>query len=131
MVQYQSFQGFMLLKFWTMFFLVTIPYGAQNKGAWSLSTNCSITARFTGHSKTVVTQHGTCLMSPSCHHEIGHNTMAPTILENLYTAGTVSGYNTMKTEAEVFYHMLVTTYLRLHGVITKTTSDHTLPDTPL
>jgi len=57
--------------------------------------------------------------------------MAPTILDNLYIAGTVGGYNTKKTEAEVFYHMLVTTYLRLHGVITKTTSDKTLPDTPM
>ena len=86
---------------------------------------------FTGHSKTVVTQHGTCLMSSFWHQEIGHSTMAPTILENLYTASTAGGYNTMKTEAEVFYLMLVTTYLRLHGIITKTTPDHTLPDIPL
>jgi hypothetical protein len=57
--------------------------------------------------------------------------MAPTILENLYIAGTVGSYNTMKTEAEVFYHMLETTYVRLHGVITKTTSDQTPPDTPM
>lgn len=57
--------------------------------------------------------------------------MAPIILENLYIAGTEGGYNTMKTEVEVFYHMLVTTYLRLHGIITKTTSDHMLPDTPM
>ena len=56
---------------------------------------------------------------------------APTILENLYIAGTVGGYNAMNTEAEVFYHMLVTTYLRIHGVITKTTSDQMLPDMPM
>jgi hypothetical protein len=57
--------------------------------------------------------------------------MAPTILENLYIAGKVGGYNTMKTEAEAFYHMLVTTYLRLHCIINKTTSDQTLPDMPM
>jgi hypothetical protein len=57
--------------------------------------------------------------------------MAPTILQNLYTAGKVGGYNTMKTEVEVFYHMLVTTYLRLHSVITKIILVQTLPDTPM
>jgi hypothetical protein len=70
----QSSQGFMLVKYWTMFFLVTILYGAQIKGAWSLSTNCQVTARFTGHSKNVVTQHGTCCMSSFWYLEIGHGT---------------------------------------------------------
>jgi hypothetical protein len=31
--------------------------------------------------------------------------MAPIILENLYIAGKVGGYNTMKTEAQVFTHL--------------------------
>jgi hypothetical protein len=41
--------------------------------------------------------------------------MGPTILENLYNAGKVGGYNTVKIEGDVFYHILVTTYLRLHA----------------
>jgi len=57
--------------------------------------------------------------------------MALPILENSYIAGIAGGYNSMKTEGEVFYHMSVTTYLRLHDIITKTTSDQTLPDTPM
>jgi hypothetical protein len=55
---------------------------------------------------------------------------APTILENLYIAGTASGYNTTKIEMEVFYYMLVNTYLRLHGTVTNKTLDQMLPDTP-
>jgi hypothetical protein len=56
--------------------------------------------------------------------------VAPRILENFCTPDIVGGYNTIKMEAEVLSHMLITTYLRLHDVITHKTSNQMLPNTP-